>query len=179
MADLSILVLADDLTGALEVGAKFADRGVPAPVICRSSVEPSCHEGPGRLCVLDMETRHLTPAEAAEAVRSLACHARDHKVDFLYKKTDSTLRGNIGSELQALLSAFPGEPLVYAPAYPRLGRTVKDGILFVDGVPVSRTRFASDPLEPVRESNIRILLEDAGCPVAGLVRSVREIGAGC
>jgi uncharacterized protein YgbK (DUF1537 family) len=72
----------------------------------------------------------------------------------LYKKTDSTLRGNIASELRALRDAFPGRPLVYVPAYPQLGRTVRGGRLYVDGVPLDRSDFARDPLNPATESDI-------------------------
>jgi len=58
-------------------------------------------------------------------VHGLACAAHERGIRFLYLKTDSTLRGNIGSEISAVLAAFPGSPLVYAPAYPRMGRTVR------------------------------------------------------
>ncbi len=178
MTDLKILILADDLTGALEVGAKFAGRGLPAPVICETDPQLRHAEGVKHVLVLDTETRHAAPAVAAEAVYRLACHAREHYVRFVYKKTDSTLRGNIGSELQALIRAFPGDSLVYAPAYPQLGRTVRDGVLFVEGVPVTRTTFAFDPLDPVRECYIPALLEISDCPVAALVKSLRDISAG-
>jgi uncharacterized protein YgbK (DUF1537 family) len=80
----------------------------------------------------------------------------------MFKKTDSTLRGNIGSEIRALMAAYPEVPLVYAPAYPRMGRTVREGILYVNGVPVSETAFGADRLNPVRSSAIpRLLREDA------------------
>jgi D-threonate/D-erythronate kinase len=42
----------------------------------------------------------------------------------------------------------------YAPAYPLLGRTVRDGCLYVDGIRVDRTVFARDPLEPVTQADI-------------------------
>jgi len=74
--------------------------------------------------------------------------------------------------------AFPGLPLVYAPAFPQLGRTVRDGVLLVDGVPVSETAFAADPLNPVRESSIPSILAHAGCQVAAVVRKVDEIVPG-
>ncbi len=56
------------------------------------------------------------------------------------------------------MSAFPGMPVIYVPAYPALGRTVRGGRLYVDGVAVDETSFASDPLNPVRESHIPTLL---------------------
>ena len=59
--------------------------------------------------------------------------------ELIYKKTDSTLRGNIAAELRALADLFPTWRIGYAPAYPALGRTVKNGVLYVDDVPVSET----------------------------------------
>ncbi len=178
MSELKILILADDLTGALEVGAKFADRGLPAPVISKSGFDLSHHEGATPVLAVDTETRHASPTAAAAVVHKLACQARDNDVRLIYKKTDSTLRGNIASELQALILAFPGQPVVYVPAYPRLGRTVRDGVLLVDGMPVDRTTFAIDPLDPVRESYIPALFGTTDGPVATRIRSVQEIGAG-
>jgi uncharacterized protein YgbK (DUF1537 family) len=73
-------------------------------------------------------------------------------------KTDSTLRGNIGAEFRGLMSACPGLPLFYVPAYPGLGRTVVRGRLYVDGVPVDRSPYGLDFLNPARESWIPALL---------------------
>lgn len=128
--------MADDLTGALETGARFAAAGMRARVI-------------------DTETRHSSPAAVrAHLLRLL----RSAEPELIFKKTDSTLRGNIGPELAALAERFPGRAIHYAPAYPAMGRTVRKGTLLVDGVPVHLTAFALDPTEPVVESHIPTLL---------------------
>jgi uncharacterized protein YgbK (DUF1537 family) len=154
-----ILALADDLTGALEVGAKFGN----AVVTVRRNFSFD-GEVPDVL-VIDTETRHLGPDEAASVVRETLVHARVFGPWLIYKKTDSTLRGNIAAELRALRSVFPERPLVYAPAYPELGRTVRGGHLFVHGVPVHLTAFANDPLNPVRSSSVLELLEGIAATV--------------
>jgi uncharacterized protein YgbK (DUF1537 family) len=138
-----LLGLADDLTGALEIGALFG-----VPVSTRATAPLA---GP---VVFDTETRHVPPEEAARRVRSLI--GGNHRL--IYKKTDSTLRGNIGPELAVLLEAYPGHSVFYAPAYPKMGRTVRNGCLLIDGVPVDRSSFANDGLNPVRESDILRLL---------------------
>lgn len=104
-----VLALADDLTGALEVGAKFAGAGIASLVTTRLAVVP------GDVLVIDTETRHLPAAEAWRRVFHIASSAR---ASLVYKKTDSTLRGNIGAELEAVTVANPGALLHYAPAYP-------------------------------------------------------------
>jgi uncharacterized protein YgbK (DUF1537 family) len=144
---LKLASLADDLTGALEIGAKFAAAGLSATVGTQLAWDHNAAAS-----VIDTETRHLAPDAAAQIVERLAREAAG--VRLLYKKTDSTLRGNIGAELTALRAAYPGLRVAYVPAYPRMGRTVRNGVLLVDGVPVHRTVFAQDPLNPVHESHV-------------------------
>ncbi|MEJ5368160.1 MAG: four-carbon acid sugar kinase family protein [Bryobacteraceae bacterium] len=142
-----VLVLADDLTGALESGVLL--EGAAAGV----------ERAPeGAAAVIDTETRHLG---ADEARRRVSEWIEQIRADLIYKKTDSTLRGNIGAELAAL----PEVTIHYAPAYPRLGRTVRGGRLFVDGEPVERTAFARDPLAPVTDGDIRRVLARQGAPL--------------
>jgi uncharacterized protein YgbK (DUF1537 family) len=159
MADQTILVLADDLTGALEVGGKFAAAGVRSLV--KAWTRPLCRDLRdvviGAL-VVDTETRHVEATEAARRVSALAQAARTEGFTRVYKKTDSTLRGNIGAELAALMEVYTGSPLLYVPAYPGTGRTVRSGCLYVDGALVTTTGFAGDALNPVTESHIPSLL---------------------
>ncbi|HVT91749.1 MAG TPA: four-carbon acid sugar kinase family protein [Bryobacteraceae bacterium] len=165
-----VFALADDLTGALEVGAHFAARGWHSIVSTRTAAEQA-GEGPG-VFVLDTETRHTSPSKAAGVIhRATRTVPRDSK---FFKKTDSTLRGNIGSELEALSSALGGVTIVYVPAYPELGRTVRDGVLYVDGKPLHQTEFARDPLNPATESSIpAVLSAQTGLPVHAV--SPREL----
>lgn len=153
-----ILVLADDLTGALEAGAKFAGQGIPARVIvANQDWIPAAPRGIPVL-VLDTETRHVSPDEAERKIYALTRAAIADGFGLMYKKTDSTLRGNIGSELRGLLEGCPGRSLLYVPAYPTMGRIVKQGVLYVGGQPVSATDFACDDLNPVTESSVVKLL---------------------
>src|SRR3954462_3144661 len=142
-----ILVLADDLTGALESGAAFARRGIESTVTLLKA------DWSGKpVLVIDTETRHLAEEEARRRVAEIG---KNLPARLVYKKTDSTLRGNIRAELHAL--SLLG-PVLYVPAYPQLGRTLKAGCLHVYGVPVEKTVFATDPLHPVRNGNIAALL---------------------
>lgn len=146
---MNLLALADDITGALEVGALLA-----APVFL--SVEATDSLLQSTHCVVDTESRHLGSAEAAGKILNCVC---GRKPDLLYKKTDSTLRGNIGAELAALAQAFPERQILFLPAYPGMGRTVVNGELLVDGLPVHLSDFASDPLDPVRGSRVAALFQ--------------------
>src|SRR5690242_19784565 len=85
--DAAIASLADDLTGALEIGAKFAAAGIAAAVSTELAWDRNV-----TACVIDTETRHSAPEGAAKIVQRLAREADG--VRLIYKKTDSTLRGN-------------------------------------------------------------------------------------
>jgi uncharacterized protein YgbK (DUF1537 family) len=149
-----ILTIADDMTGALEVGSKLCNLGslvTTGPDLAFSRQHNAI--------VMDTETRHLSSAEAGEKVCRIAKAARRLRVEVVYKKTDSTLRGNIGSEVHALARAYPERPIVFLPAYPRLGRTVRHGHLRVDGELVHRTAFAHDALNPVQTSYVPEVLD--------------------
>ncbi len=166
-----VLVIADDLTGALEVGAVFAGQGVPSLVTTETGLDHEGARGGTSVHVIDTETRHLSSADAFRIVHTIARAARARGFRYVYKKTDSSLRGNISSELGAVAAAFPDSPLIYAPAYPKLGRTVVDGRLCIEGVPVSETAFSTDDLNPVRESHIPTLLKCSAGSI--LSRSIR------
>jgi len=172
-----VLAIADDATGALEVGGQLAIEGVRSHVTTTGGLDLATDA-----LVVDLETRHLAAAEAGLSVASLALAARAGGVPHLYKKTDSTLRGNIASEFQALLCAFPERLLVYVPAYPRMNRTVVGGELYVDGKPLAETGTAADRLNPSSEGNIPVLLA-AGCSapvwVAGKASELRVLLRDC
>ena len=94
-------------------------------------------------------------------------------VSRLYKKVDSTLRGASKAEVDAAREAWgPDTVAVICPAFPATGRTVEDGVLFVNGKPVTETSAATDPVTPVKERHIPTLL---GCAhVAALAGDTPE-----
>jgi uncharacterized protein YgbK (DUF1537 family) len=152
-------VLADDTTGALEIGAIAADEGLDCAVTLDAEHGPARDAG---VVVVDTASRHLPPSDARVKVLQAATLLRSRGATRFYKKTDSTLRGPIAAELSALSEACGGATVLYVPAYPQLGRTVRGGVLYVDGTPVAETAFARDARWPVRTSSITELL--AGVP---------------
>lgn len=155
------------------MGGKFAAAGIASQVRTISSLASGDLRHATRALVVDTETRHCPPTEATERVHRLAREAFRENYSYIYKKTDSTLRGNIGAELAGLIEAFDGAPLLYVPAYPQMGRVVKNGSLYVHGIPVSATRFSHDPFNPVGESHIPTVL---GAQCGHPIRSVSVMG---
>lgn len=153
----SIFALADDLTGALEAGAKFAKHRFRTLVTTRRGRRPDFP-----VTVVDTESRHLSPQGAAEAISDFLPDG----AQIIYKKTDSALRGNIASELRALHRALPDARLSYIPAYPEIGRTARAGSVFINGIPAHLSDFAQDRLNPVSTSCVAELLgDDLPCTV--------------
>lgn len=153
-----LLIIADDFTGALDTGVQFAAYGIPTRVIVGEDTDFSACQVP--VLVVDTETRHLPPETAASVVTNLTKNAVRSGVRFLYKKTDSALRGNVGAELAALFEASETRQLHFVPAFPQIGRTTRNGILYIGDVAVAESPFGSDPFEPVRHSVVTDLLAE-------------------
>lgn len=147
-----LLIVADDFTGALDTGVQFAAQGVQTRVVVGPNVELTDHET--TVLVVDTETRHLPADEAYEIIAGLIERARRAGVSYIYKKTDSALRGNIGAELAAVLNASGCRQLPFLPAFPQIGRITRNGVHYVEGVPVAESPFGIDPFEPVKHSEV-------------------------
>ena len=148
-------VIADDLTGAMDTGLQFAKRGLYTLV----------HVGPGQLpeadaWVLDTDSRASSPNDAMNRASEAARALLGRRV---YKKIDSTMRGNIGSELLGVLDVLRCDKAVVAPAFPPAGRSTVHGHQMLNGTPLEKTGFARDPRWPMRESYIPdIIARQAG-----------------
>ena len=150
-----LLIIADDLTGALDTGVKFSEAGLKTTVSTRWQDE-TADEG-ADVAVLCADTRHLPSDQAYRVIRSIAEKNRE-RFPLLMKKTDSGLRGNIGAELQAVMDGAGEKHLAFLPALPEMRRVTRGGVQYIDGVPVSRSVFGRDPFEPVLDDEIPRLL---------------------
>lgn len=150
----ALLIIADDLTGANDTGVQFAKHGSAVIVSLHHEQNLGAWAREAQVLVVNTESRHVSAEEAFQRVYRVAQKGVQLGIPQFYKKTDSTLRGNIGSELAALIEATGERELFFAPAYPKLHRTTRHGLQFVNGVPLSQTTFAADPLNPICEDSI-------------------------
>ena len=153
-----LLIIADDFTGALDTGVQFAAHGIRTQVVVDPQVDFSDHDA--KVLVVDTETRHLPPKEAYDVVSRLTRRAKEAGVSYIYKKTDSALRGNIGAELSAVLEAGGDRQMPFFPAFPQIGRITREGVHYVDGVPVTDSPFGRDPFEPVKHAVVTELIAE-------------------
>jgi D-threonate/D-erythronate kinase len=144
-----LTIVADDLTGACDTGALFTARA-PVPVSVWPRRPPA-----SAVSVVDTESRALGAAEAAERITTVASGGR---AKHWFKKIDSTLRGPIGAEVDALMRATGAVTALVCPAFPAQRRVVLDRALLVRGVPVAETPIARDPHFPAGGSSVVDLL---------------------
>ncbi|WP_374713657.1 four-carbon acid sugar kinase family protein [Symbiobacterium terraclitae] len=159
-------VVADDLTGAGDSGVQFALAGLPTRLVLGDRPVAG---GP-RVAVCSTDSRAVPASVAYERVRAAVAAMRVLGTTEVYKKIDSTLRGNLGAEIDAVLDEIPGACAVVCPAFPAAGRTVMDGYLLVGGQPVSATAIARDPATPVTESFIPAVIAQQSGRRFGQVR---------
>lgn len=153
---MSDYFLADDLSGALDAAGGFHAAGARVRIVW---TKQAWDAAPRDMVVgFTTETRNAAAAAAAAIVAQTLEHGKRRGARLCYKKIDSTLRGAVASELRAVLAALPQVRVLFTPANPRVGRTVRKGVLLVNGVPVAATEFGRDPANPVRESSIPALI---------------------
>lgn len=148
-----IVVIADDFTGANDAGVSLALSGKKVSVAFQTPFTDDTDA-----LVINSDSRAMKASEAAEKLTQYATDV--HAAKWLIKKIDSTLRGNPGAEVEALLRLSGKGQAIIAPAFPAAGRTTEEGLCLVNGVPVTETEFASDPKTPVRHAQVAKVLAE-------------------
>lgn len=155
MIDLKFAIIADDLTGANDTGVQFARRGLVTSVLLQPDQKLAEDLD---VVVIDTDSRSLSQEEAYRKVRTVSEFLRRFPPEFVYKKIDSTMRGNIGAEIDAVYDVFQPELVVIAPAYPKNKRVVSGGDFYLDGKLLHMTEMAADPKTPVTSSHLPDIL---------------------
>ena len=165
---IRLFIVADDFTGGLDTGVQFAEKGIRTRVVTDPDADFEQAARGCQVLVVVAETRHLPAREAYRTVHAAVEKAVRLKIPYIYKKTDSALRGNIGAELTAALDASGAKALSFLPAMPGIRRVTRDGVHYIDGVPVAESVFGKDPFEPVVKSSVKELLAlQSGVPAHG------------
>jgi D-threonate/D-erythronate kinase len=168
-----MLVIADDLTGAADCAVSSAALRCRAEVLLYSRDDQLVEAWPDTdILSIDANIRCLPAEQASELTTRLInlcdSHSANSRGDVLFKKIDSTLRGNVACELAALLRArrsnIPSSAklsVLMAPALPAQGRTTVGGRVLVHGVPLEKTDIWQAEARTA-PSDIPHLLAEAG-----------------
>lgn len=156
---MKIVVIADDFTGANDTGVQLAKKGARTEVMLNKVDRPSKRAD---VQVINTESRALDAQAAAEKVRdvlSVFCSKTDPVSNpLIYKKIDSTFRGNVGAEIDAAMNISGVQFALVAAAIPAAGRTTINGQCLVNNIPLIETEFANDPKTPIVSSHIKTLI---------------------
>lgn len=132
---MRIAVIADDLTGALDTGVQFTQWGY------KTQLTDDPAKSTAEVTIINTDTRNKPPEEAYKTTYKIAEHL-NHTI--IYKKLDSTLRGNPGPELQAILDATGETHAILTPTYPQTGRRVHNGHLYIRENPITETEYINE-----------------------------------
>lgn len=152
-----VFVVADDFTGANDAGVGLALKGARVSVLFDAVQWRSAP--PCDAWVVNTDSRALpAPIAAERTAQAVAAFRLQGAEGWIVKKVDSTLRGNLGAEIEAALNAADLSLALIAPAAPALGRITRDGQVWVNGTLVTDSEFASDPKTPVRSASVSVCL---------------------
>ncbi len=161
------LVIADDLTGANDTIAQFAKLALSSVTVAFPSRFSSNlltklitkYD----VIAVNTDSRALDPNKAYEAVFKVSEEIKTVYNGItsllIYKKMDSTLRGNITEEIKAVYDSMKPQLIVFAPAFPKQGRTTLKGVHLVNNIPVDQTQFGKDTRKPVKTAIISAYFE--------------------
>ena len=147
---MRLALMADDFTGANDLGLQLMKYGVDVKSTLSVSVEEESFE------IISSETRNLSEKEAVKACGLIYEKLIKKGYKHFYKKIDSTLRGNVKVEGELLLEYLPfGEKIAVVLPFPKNGRKVVDGKHYVNGVPLHETFFGKDPIKPIKSNELK------------------------
>jgi len=165
-------VIADDLTGAAELGAVGLRYGLQAEIVVQG--QPS---GEANLVCIDTNSRSCGPREAGRRAALAARILRTCGARWIYKKVDSVLRGQVVAELEAIMPQLGVKRALLVPANPALGRTISDGEYFIHGRPIHKTEFARDAEYPRLSPRVLDLMRASDHPAIHVRKSADSLPA--
>lgn len=148
-----IVVIADDLSGAAELANIARQSGLTAEVRWRGQPPRKVD-----LCAIDLNTRSLPAEMAGQRMADTYRTVLTWQPEWVYRKVDSVLRGQVGFEIEAMLAAAGQRRALLVPANPRRQRTIVGSRYFVQGAPLDQSPLARDPDHPRRSCHLRDLV---------------------
>lgn len=163
---MKIGVIADDLTGANATGVRLTKQGFQAGTLVFYD-QPPVSDAFQAVCV-DTDSRYASKEVAQMRVKKVLHNFQNWGAGIICKRIDSTVRGNIGYEIDTVLNELGEKAIVVvAASYPDSGRITSGGYLLVEGVPVQATDVAKDPVSPLTQSYVpEIVQKQSEYPVS-------------
>jgi D-threonate/D-erythronate kinase len=155
-----IAVIADDLTGAAELGGLGLRYGLNVEINTKINAKSKAD-----LLVIAGDSRSKNKKEAVEEMIDITAKIAKFKPTLIYKEVDSVLRGHVVDELTAQLKELKLKKALLVPANPVLGRTIRNGTYYLNDEPIHLSSFSKDPEFAINSSNVIDMLRVNGLPV--------------
>lgn len=156
-------VVADDITGANDIGIMFAKAGIITHVYDYQDFDPARfnqqQESKPAVVILDTNSRLDDPELAYAKVKEATEKLRQAGTEAYINKTCSVFRGNIGAEFDAMLDVLSSSFAVIVLGFPKNGRTTVEGVHYVHGKRLEESEFSRDPVHPMKESHLVDILQ--------------------
>jgi D-threonate/D-erythronate kinase len=148
-----IVVIADDMTGAAEIGGIGLRYGLKTLLSSHAHIEDQPD-----LLVIYTNTRSMQQSGAVEQMKKLTADVMEMRPSLFYKKTDSVLRGHVLAELEVQMEVMGCTRALLVPANPNMGRFIKNGLYYVKDELLHESSFSKDPEFPVKTSSVKELV---------------------
>lgn len=188
----SLGCVADDFTGASDAASFLAKGGMPV-LLTNGVPEQEPRDTEAVVIALKSRTQETRAAVSDSLAAVKWLKARGAKQIYIkYCSTfDSTPKGNIGPIADAAMEYLGARYTVLCPGLPANGRTVTEGRLYVNGVPLDESHMKNHPLTPMWDSRIAELMrpqsrygcmelhkEDMALPDAEIYAKIEKFGEG-
>lgn len=156
-------MVGDDFTGSSDAASFAAQSGLKTMLFDGIPNEIDLEKEGVQAAIIALKSR-MAPVEEAKAESlKAAVWLKEHGAEHIYSKYcstfDSTPKGNIGPILDNFLEHFDAKASFLCPALPVNGRVVKDGILYINGVPLDESPMKDHPLTPMWDGRLKNLME--------------------
>ncbi|WP_335453559.1 four-carbon acid sugar kinase family protein [Neobacillus drentensis] len=151
-------IVADDITGANDIGIMFAKTDWQTEVF-PYPFRNKMGTFPPDVLIIDTNSRLDQTEEAYEKVFASTKRLQTLGCEQFFNKTCSVFRGNIGAEFDAMLDALESEFAVIVLGFPKNGRTTLHGQHFVHGKKLADSEFRHDPVHPMHRSDLVGILQ--------------------
>jgi len=156
-----VIIIADDLTGANATSVLLAKDGYKACTFIRLEAYSERDGADFNVISISTDSRAIAKEEAYQRVANVTKFFKDKSIKLFTKRIDSTLRGNIGAEVDAMLDNLDTDTVaVLISSFPSSGRITIGGYLMVNSVPLEKTDAAKYQKSPVRTSCVQNIISE-------------------
>ncbi|WP_251861681.1 four-carbon acid sugar kinase family protein [Clostridium sp. Marseille-Q2269] len=157
---LNYVIIADDLTGANATGVLIKKLNLKTVTLMNSLKKDDLGKAYDTV-LYSTDSRGVEKEDAYERVLQATEFFFSSDVKVYGKRIDSTLRGNIGAEIDGMLDSLPRDTIAaIVPSFPDANRQAVGGYLLVNGKSLEDTDAAKDGKKPINSSVIEKLVKE-------------------